>query len=263
MANAYATSSLGHVFPGFSHSAARTQALDAISVKPQLLEDLIGVLAEPGRAPCRHLGDTMHLDWAADRRGELAAGAFERNDDVVRLDLRVVDDFLRLAHGPDRKAAEHLVPMRHWLSAEDLVENGDKFVPDRCELRGIGESWICQEARKPDGFRRIRPLVGCDGDNKPRDGGGAVHIPGGARGIAAIMHPVELRVGQRGLDRNACRPDALSQERGRDIRALARALTAIECGNDRRIDADACRGVAAAGYRPGWRRPGIPAHRQT
>src|SRR5262249_42177703 len=66
VANADATSWLGHVFLGFSHGAACTQALDAISVKPQLLEDLIGVLAEPGRAPRRHLGDTMHLDWAAD-----------------------------------------------------------------------------------------------------------------------------------------------------------------------------------------------------
>src|SRR5215470_10501388 len=183
------------VFLGFSHGAACTQALDAVRVKPQLLEELIGVLAEPGRAPRRHLGDAMHLDWAADRRGELAARAFERNDDVVRLELRVVDDFLRLAHGPDREAAEHLVPMRHWLSAEDLVENGDEFVPVRHELRGIGESRICQEARKPDGFRRFRPLVGCEGENKPRAVSGAIHIRCGARGIAGIMQPVELRVG--------------------------------------------------------------------
>src|SRR6516225_4610677 len=181
------------------------------------MEDLLRVLAELGGAAGWYFGDAMHLDWAADRRGELAACTLEWNDDVVRLELRVVDDFFRTAHLPDREAVERLVPMCHWLRAEDFVENGDEFVPVRRELRGIGESRICQEAGTPDGFRRIRPLVGCKGENKPRAIGGAIHIRCGARRIAAIVQPGKGCVAQCGLDRDACRPDALGEERGGDI----------------------------------------------
>jgi hypothetical protein len=72
----------------------------------------------------------------------------------------------------------------------------------------------------------------------------------------------ELRLAQRGLDRNARGPDALGEQRGRDVRALAGALAAIERGDDRGIEADGGRIVTAAGHRPGRRRAGIARHRQ-
>src|SRR5262252_221427 len=250
------------VFLDFRHRAARAQVIDALGVKSQVTEDLIGVLAEVGGTPRRHLGDAVHLNRAADRRGELAACALERNDDVIRLELWVVDNFLRPAHRSDREAAERLVPMRHWLCAEDFVENRDEFVPVRRELRRIGESRICQEVRTPDGFRRIRQLVGCKGENKPRVVGGAIYIRCGAQRIAAIVQTEELCVAQRGLDRDACRPDALGEERGRDVRPLAGALAAVERRDDRRIDTDGRRVVSAAADRPGRRRAGIARHRQ-
>ena len=79
--------------------------------------------------------------------------------------------------------------MRHWLRAEDFVENRDEFVPVRRELRGIGEPRICQEVRTPDGFRYTRQLVRCDGEKEPGAVGGSIHIRYGARRIAAIVQP--------------------------------------------------------------------------
>src|SRR6516164_4099119 len=55
------------VFLDFRHGAACAQVLDAFGVKSQLLEDLVGVLAEVGRTPRRHFGDTVQLNRAADR----------------------------------------------------------------------------------------------------------------------------------------------------------------------------------------------------
>jgi hypothetical protein len=48
-----------------------------------LLENFFVVLAECWTATRWHFGNAVDLDRAADRGGELAAGAFERNDDVV------------------------------------------------------------------------------------------------------------------------------------------------------------------------------------
>ncbi len=44
----------------------------------------------PGARPADFLGDTVHLNRTADRRGQLAAGTVERNDDVVQSQLRMV-----------------------------------------------------------------------------------------------------------------------------------------------------------------------------
>src|SRR5262249_4643181 len=103
------------VFFEFRQGAARAQAVDALRVKSQVTEDLFGVLAKAGPTPGRDLGDTVHLNRAADRRADLAAGAFERNDDVVCPQLRIVDHLLRSAHGAERDVytAEDLVPVRH------------------------------------------------------------------------------------------------------------------------------------------------------
>ena len=65
----------------------------------------------------------MHLNRTANRRVQLVAGALERNDDVVRSQLRIVDDFLRITHGAkgDMNTIENFIPMRHWLGAEDFI----------------------------------------------------------------------------------------------------------------------------------------------
>src|SRR6516164_1474450 len=157
-------SSLGRAFLGFWHGTACAQALDPLRVKSQLSEDLVGVLAEVGSAPRRHLGDAVHLNGAADGRGQLAAGTFERNHDVVYPQLRIVDDFLWPAHGAegDVHAVENLVPMRHRLCSEDFVEDGRELWHVRCHLCRIGEPRIRQQVRTADGFRHGCQLVGHD-----------------------------------------------------------------------------------------------------
>ena len=67
---------------------------------------------------------------------------------------------------------------------------------------------------------------------------------------------------KRALDRNARRPDALGEQRGRDVRPLAGALATIECRDDGGIQPDGRRIVTAAAHRPGRRHAGIARHRQ-
>src|SRR5712692_2489299 len=81
------------------NGAARAQAVDFSRIESELPEQLLVVLSDLRSAPCWHFRDAMHLNRAADRRGELAAGAFERNDDRVRPQLRIVDHLLRSANG--------------------------------------------------------------------------------------------------------------------------------------------------------------------
>src|SRR5258706_6553048 len=80
--------------------------------------------------------------------------------------------------------------------------------------------------------------------------------------MLAVVQAEELRLGQRRLDRDARRPDALRKERGGDVRALAAALAAIKRGDDRRVQADRRRIVAAPSHRPGRRRARMGRHRQ-
>jgi hypothetical protein len=56
----------------------------------------------------------------------VVASAIQRNDDVIRAQLRIVDHLFRPAHSAERDvdATENVVPMRHRLRAEDFVENG-------------------------------------------------------------------------------------------------------------------------------------------
>ena len=75
------------------------------------------MLADSRRAPGGYFSHTVHLNGTADGRGQLLAGSFERNDDVIRSQLRIINDFLRVTHGAegDVNAVEDLIPMRHWL----------------------------------------------------------------------------------------------------------------------------------------------------
>src|SRR6266404_4557027 len=101
------------------------QTIDFGSAKSELPENLVVVFSNLWGALRRHFGDAMHLKRAADGGRQLAAGTIERNDDVVRLELRIVDHLLRPTHRSKRHmdAIEHLVPMRHRLGTEDLVED--------------------------------------------------------------------------------------------------------------------------------------------
>ena len=110
-------------------------------------------------ALCRHFRHAVHLNGAADRRGQFAACAFERNDDVIRPQLRIVDDFLWPAHDAegDVNAIEDFVPMRHRLRAEDFVENCGQLRHVLHQLGRIGEARIRQEIRAADCLRHGWP----------------------------------------------------------------------------------------------------------
>src|ERR1700738_4138682 len=100
---------LRRTLPWLRNGPARAQSIDLDRIESQLLENLRVVLTDVGGSRCRFLDDAMHLDRAADRGRQFAAGPFERNDDVVRAQLRIVDHLFRPAHGAGRDgyAAEH------------------------------------------------------------------------------------------------------------------------------------------------------------
>ena len=206
----------------------------------------------------------MHLNRTADGRGQFAAGSFERNDDVIRSQLRIIDDFLRLTHGAegDVNAIEDLVPMRHRLRAEDLIQNRGQLRHVRHQLRRIGEPRIRQEIGAANGFRHCRQFVRQDDENKPGSIRSAIHVQRRIGGVLSVVRPEELCLAQRGLDRDAGRPDTLSEERRRDVGPLAGALATIKRRHDRGIQADGGGVVAAASHRPGRRRAGVARHRQ-
>ncbi len=206
----------------------------------------------------------MHLKRAADCGRQLAAGTIERNDDVVRLELGIVDHLLRPTHRSEGhvNAAEHLVPVCHWLATEDLVEDCRELRHIRRQLCRIGETRIGQEIRAADCFRHRLQLVGRDDEDEPCVILGAIDVHCRIRRVLAIVQPKELSAAQRSLDRNACRPDALGEERGRDMRPFAGTLATIQGSDDRRIEPDGGGIVTAARHRPGRWRAGIACHRQ-
>src|ERR1700694_1160285 len=69
------------------NSATRTQAIDFGRVESQFLENLVVVLSDFRSALRGYFGNSMHLNRTADRRRQLAAGAFQRDDDVVQPQL--------------------------------------------------------------------------------------------------------------------------------------------------------------------------------
>src|SRR5205807_4140626 len=82
----------------FPDDAARAQALDFFRVEPEFLENFIVVFAKIGRAPCRYFCDAVHLNRTADRELYVFSGTFQRNDDVVGLQLRILDNIDRIVH---------------------------------------------------------------------------------------------------------------------------------------------------------------------
>src|SRR5260370_20016781 len=104
---------LSRMFLCFRNGTAFTQTIDFGSAKSELPENLVVVFANLWGALRGHLGDAMHLKRAADCGRQLAAGAFKRNDDVVRPELGIVDHLLRSTHRSERHvdAIENLIPM--------------------------------------------------------------------------------------------------------------------------------------------------------
>jgi hypothetical protein len=78
------------VFLYLRNGAAGSQAIDFSRAESELAENLLVVLSDFLGTPCGYFGNAMHLNRAGDRRGQLAAGAFDGNDDVVCSQLRVV-----------------------------------------------------------------------------------------------------------------------------------------------------------------------------
>src|ERR1700693_1821911 len=111
--------------PWLRDSATGTWACDVATCESKLLQHLIVVLDDARRPPGRHFRNSVLLNGTADGRGQLFAGTFERNDDVVRSQLRIVNDFLRPTHGAKRdlSSVEDFVPMRHGLRTKNLIEH--------------------------------------------------------------------------------------------------------------------------------------------
>src|SRR6266436_7377265 len=231
---------LGRMFLCFRNGTAGTQTIDFGRAKSELPENLVVVFSNLRGALRGHLGDTMHLKRAADCGRQLAAGAIERNNDVVRPELGIVDHLLRSTHRSERHvdAIENLIPMCHRLATEDLVEDRCELRHIRRQLRRIGETRIGQKISAADGLGDGCQLVGCDDENKPGAVLGAIHIHRRICGVRAIVQPEEFRLAQRGLDRNARGPDAFGKQRGRDMRSLPGALATIQGSDDRRIEPD-------------------------
>ena len=92
----------------------------SLRVEPEFLENFVVVFAKIGRALCRYFRDAVHLNRTADRELYVFSGAFERNDDVVGLQLRIFNDIVRIAHQTvsDVNFVQHFAPMRDRLCAE-------------------------------------------------------------------------------------------------------------------------------------------------
>ncbi len=220
---------LGRMFLCFPNRTTGTQTIDFGRAKSELPENFLVVFSNLWSALGGHFGDAMHLKRAADCGCQLAAGTIERDDDVVRLELGIVDHLSRPTHGSERhvNAIEHLVPMGHRLGAEDLVEDRRKLRHIRRQLRRIGETRIGQKVRAADGLGDGSQLVGRDDEDEPRVIFGAIDVHRRICRILAIVQPEEFRVAQRCLDRDARGPHAFGKQRGRDMRPLPRALATI------------------------------------
>src|SRR5229473_449848 len=228
---------LNRMFLCLRNGTARTQTIDFGRAESELPENLLVVLSDLRGALRGHFGDAMHLKRARDGGRQLAAGAIERNDDVVCLELGIVDHLLRPTHRSERHvdAIEHLVPMGHRLGTEDLVEDRRELRHIRRQLRRIGEPRIGQKIRAADSLGDGGQLVGRDDENEPGVILGAIDVHRRIRRILAIVQPEEFRIAQRRLDRDAGGPYAFGEKRGRDMRSFAGALATIERGDDRRI----------------------------
>src|SRR4029077_12585637 len=76
-------------------STARTQTVDLVAAETELFEDFVIVLTKFGSTARRHFCSAMHFERAAHGELQVVAGTFERDDHVVREQLRVGRYFFR------------------------------------------------------------------------------------------------------------------------------------------------------------------------
>ena len=112
------------------------------------------VLAEAGRAARGFLGNAVQQHGIAKR--QLASRALERNDHVVRAQLRVVDDFARLYNrsARDVRFVEDLAPVLHRLPGERVIQDCPELRRVRCLLFRITDARIGRQVRPVNGSRR-------------------------------------------------------------------------------------------------------------
>ena len=79
------------------------------------------MFAKLGRACGRNLGYVMHLERTADRELEVPAGAIEWNDNVVRPELRVLDDFAGSSTTPKVRCACSKTSRQYAIGCEAKV----------------------------------------------------------------------------------------------------------------------------------------------
>src|ERR1700722_619002 len=195
----------------------------------------------------------MHLNRTADGRGQLLAGSFERNDDVIRSQLRIIHDFLRLTHGAEGNvnAVEDLIPVRHWLRSKDLIEYCRQLRTVLRQLGSIREPRIREDVLTIHCFQNRGYLVRSGYNNEPGAIGRAIRVQSRICGMGSIVKPIETRTTERGLDKDAGRPDTRREKRSRDVGSFAGAFATIKSGQNRGINADRSCIVTATCHWPG------------
>src|SRR5260370_6194041 len=151
------------------NGTARTQTIDLGRAESELPEHLVVVFSNLRGALRGHFGDAVHLKRAADGGRQLAAGTIERNDDIVRLKLGIIDHLLRPTHCSERDVdtIEDLVPMWHRLATEHIVADRRELGHIRHQLRRIGKARIGPTISAAKRLGAGGQLLGRDAWNEP------------------------------------------------------------------------------------------------
>src|SRR6266436_8841563 len=180
------------------YGAAGMKLFDLASVEPELPENVVIVLAEVGRTACGFLCNAVHLHGAADRRGQLASRALERNDDVVRAQLRVIDDLGGFQNRSvrDVRFVEDFAPVLHRLPGEHVIQD----CPELCGVRRlfcrIAEARIGYQIRPANADRQRLQFVRRDHQHEPAAVRRLVGIESRVRRALPIVQRIERPPGQ-------------------------------------------------------------------
>src|SRR5260370_29635577 len=133
--------------PGVRDRTIRTQAVDLVTSEAELFEDFVIVLTEFGGAAWRHFLGAMHCERAAYRELQMFAGAFERDDHVVRKQLRVGRYFMWAPDDAvgDVGLVESVTPAVQCLRSKDLIQYLGQCCRVRDTLRIVVASRIHQQ----------------------------------------------------------------------------------------------------------------------
>src|SRR6266568_4701242 len=81
--------------PGVRNSTVRAQTVDLVTAETELFEDFVVVLTKIGSTSRRHFCSPMHFERAVHRELQMVARAFQRDDHLIREQLRIGRYFLR------------------------------------------------------------------------------------------------------------------------------------------------------------------------